>query len=376
MKTINGLATSAIIFHTNTPTHSIDDYAIAQLQNLCDNKAFENCKIRVMPDVHPGKVGTIGFTSTLGKRILPNVIGIDIGCGITLAKINGKIKEFQKLDTVIRENIPSGFKIRKNAHPKALNFDLSALHCHQHIQETKTILSLGTLGGGNHFIEVDQDDEKNSYLVVHSGSRHLGKEVTEYYLKEGQKELKAKGSKIPYELTYLTGDLMQLYLHDLAIVQNFATLNRKIILAEICKEMKWKILDSYSCSHNYVDFDAPVPIIRKGAISAKINEPVIIPINMRDGIILGKGLNNEDWNCSAPHGAGRIMKREDIKANFTVSSFKKEMKGIYSSCINKDTLDEAPFAYRGIEEIKEIVTETITIDKVIVPIYNFKAGSN
>lgn len=373
MKTINGVATSAIIFNTKTTEHSIDDYAVAQLQNLCDNKAFEGCKIRVMPDVHPGKVGTIGFTSTLGNLILPNVIGIDIGCGMTLAKVKGKIKEYQKLDTVIRENIPSGFSIRKNVHHKAIDFDFSVLHCYKHIQENKALLSLGTLGGGNHFIEVDQDDEKNNYLVVHSGSRHLGQEVTEYYLREGHQNLKENGIDIPYELTYLEGEIMQHYLHDLAILQNFATLNREIIITEICNGMKWKIQDTYSCIHNYIDFNAPIPIIRKGAISAKKDEQVIIPINMRDGIILGKGLGNEEWNCSAPHGAGRIMRREDIKANYTLSSFKREMKGIYSSCINKDTLDEAPFAYRGIEEIREVVDETITIDKVIKPIYNFKA---
>ena len=371
MKTIKGVATSAIIFSTNSPEHSIDDYAIAQIQNLCDNKAFENCKIRVMPDVHPGKIGTIGFTSTLGTRVLPNVIGIDIGCGMTLAKIKGKIKEFQKLDTVIRDNVPSGFSIRKEAHYKAMDFDLSTLYCYKHIQEKRSLLSLGTLGGGNHFIEVNQDNEKNYYLVVHSGSRHLGKEVTEHYLNVGQNEIKSKGINIPYELTYLDDTLMQNYLHDLEIVQHFATLNREIIITEICKGMKWKILDSYSCIHNYVDFESPIPIIRKGAISAKRDEPVIIPINMRDGIILGKGIGNNDWNCSAPHGAGRIMKREDIKNKYTVANFKKEMKGIYSSCISKDTLDEAPFAYRGIQEIKEIIGETITIDKIITPIYNF-----
>lgn len=374
MKTINGLCASATIFNTSTSEHSIDDYAIAQLQNLCDNKAFEGCRIRVMPDVHPGKVGTIGFTSTLGPRVIPNVIGIDIGCGMTLAQVKGKVKEFLKLDTVIRENVPSGFDIRKKPHCKALDFDFSALRCYKHINEEKAVLSLGTLGGGNHFIELDQDDEKNTYLIIHSGSRHLGYEVTEYYLREGQKILKAQGIEIPYELTYLDGNLMDDYLHDLAIVQNFAALNREIMVDEITKGMKFKIQDMYYSIHNYVDFDHDTPIIRKGAISAEEGEKVIIPINMRDGVILGTGLGNEDWNYSAPHGAGRIMKREDIKANFTVSGFKSSMKGIYSSCIGKDTLDEAPFAYRDLAAIAEAVTATITIDKVIKPIYNFKAG--
>lgn len=337
MKTLKGKATSAIIFNTNTKEHSIDDYALAQLQNLCDNPAFSGCKIRVMPDVHPGKVGTIGFTSTLGDSILPNVIGIDIGCGITLAKVTGKINNFQKLDTVIRDKVPSGFSLRKNIHHKAETFDLSSLICYKHIRNEHSLLSLGTLGGGNHFIELDRDTEGSYYLAVHSGSRHLGVEVTEHYLREGQQSLKNNGIDISYELTYLTGDLMQQYLHDLSIVQDFATLNREIIIAEICKGMKWKISDSYSCIHNYVDFTGNTPIIRKGAISAKSGEQVVIPINMRDGIILGTGLGNDEWNQSAPHGSGRIMTREGIKSNYTLSSYKKEMKGIYSSCINKKT---------------------------------------
>ena len=169
---------------------------------------------------------------------------------------------------------------------------------------------------------------------------------------------------------------MQQYLHDLSIVQNFATRNREIMISEICKNMKWKVVNSYSCIHNYVDFSMDTPILRKGAISAKKDEPVIIPINMRDGIILGTGLGNDEWNQSAPHGAGRILKREDVKANFTVSAFKKEMKGIYSNCINKDTLDESPFAYRGMDEILEVIGDTVTVDKIIRPVYNFKAGGN
>lgn len=376
MKTVNGLYASAKIFNTNSTEYSIDDYALVQLQALCDNEAFDGCTIRVMPDVHPGKVGTIGFTSTLGKRVLPNVIGIDIGCGMSLAKIKGKTKDFQKLDVVIRDNVPSGFATRKNIHHLADAFDFTKLYCYKHIYEKKALLSLGTLGGGNHFIELDVDDEENAYLVVHSGSRHLGKEVTEYYLAEGQKYLKTNGIDIPYETTYLEGPLMDAYLHDLKIVQEFASLNREIIIAEIVKGMKWKVLESYSCIHNYVDFSTDTPIIRKGAISAKTDEPVIIPINMRDGIILGTGLGNADWNVSAPHGAGRIMKREDIKSRYTVTSFKNKMKGIYSSCISKDTLDEAPFAYRDLSSISEAIKETVRIEKVIKPIYNFKAGGN
>ena len=381
MKTIKGVATSALIFNTNKGEPGIDAYAVAQLQNLCDNPSFEGCRIRVMPDVHPGKVGTIGFTSTIGKTIMPNVIGIDIGCGMTLAQVKGKVKEFQKLDTVIRDNVPSGFSIRKKPSPQAIDFDFSVLRCGRHIQKNKALLSLGTLGGGNHFIELDQDSEKNTYLVVHSGSRHLGQEVTEYYLREGQRLLKEKGINIPYELTYLQGQLMEDYLQDLEIVQAYAALNREIIVREICSGMKWKILDTYSCIHNYVDTSSEAvnkfgsPILRKGAISAKENERVIIPINMRDGILLGLGLGNENWNYSAPHGAGRIMKRQEVKDNYTLSVYKKAMKGIYSTCIGRETLDEAPFAYRDIDEIAEAITETVTIQKIIRPIYNYKAGN-
>lgn len=379
MNIIKGTYSSAKLFTTKNETTAIDNYAVAQLQMLCDNKISEGCIIRIMPDVHPGKVGTIGLTMTIDKKIMPNLIGIDIGCGMTLAQIKGKKTEFQKLDTVIRENIPSGFCIRKIPHYMAISFDLSRLHCYKHIQEEKSLCSLGSLGSGNHFIELDMDDEKNLYIVIHSGSRHLGKEVTEHYLREGQKYLLAKNISIPYELTYLEGQLMEEYIHDLQIVQEFASLNREIILNELVKRMKWKIIEQYASIHNYIDtqedtlatFDAP--ILRKGAISALNGEPVIIPINMRDGIILGTGLGNEDWNCSAPHGAGRIAKREDIRNNYTLSAYKKEMKGIYSSCINKNTLDEAPFAYRTVDEITEVIKDTVTINRIIKPIYNYKA---
>ena len=380
METIKGAYTSAHIYTTNNIETAIDQYAMAQLQMICDHESSKGCCIRVMPDVHPGKVGTIGLTMTIGERIIPNLIGIDIGCGMTLAQIKGKKNEYQKLDTVIRDSVPSGFNNRSKAHRFADEFDFNALRCASHVRTDKAILSLGSLGSGNHFIEVDKDEDGNLYVVIHTGSRHLGKEVTEYYLNEGQKYLKDNGIDVPYEITWLEGKLKEDYLHDLQIVQQFASLNREIILDELVKGMKWKILDSYECIHNYVDASEETlntfgaPMLRKGAISAKKDEQVIIPINMRDGIILGTGLGNTEWNCSAPHGSGRIMKREDVKNNFTVSAFKTEMKGIYSSCIGKDTLDEAPFAYRPIDEIAEVISDTVTINKIIRPVYNFKAG--
>lgn len=379
MKTINGIYTSATIFTTNNLENDIDDYALAQLQMLCDNEAHTGSKIRVMPDVHPGKVGTIGLTMTFTDKVIPNVVGIDLGCGMTLAKIKQKKLEFQKLDKVIRENIPSGFAMRTKLHRFAEEFDFSRLYCYQHINEEKALKSLGTLGGGNHFIEVDQGPDGALYIVIHSGSRHLGKEVTEYYIEQGYRLLKEKGFDIPHPLTWLEGDLMERYLHDIQIVQEYAALNREIMLDELAKGMKLKITDSYSCSHNYVELLENVDgtmtkLLRKGAISAKKGEPVIIPINMRDGVILGTGLGNEDWNCSAPHGAGRIMKREDVKKQFTVSSFKSAMKGIYTTCIGSDTLDEAPFAYRSLADIQEVIQDTVTIDTILKPVYNYKAG--
>ena len=199
MKTIQGIYTSAKIFTTNNCETAIDNYAVSQLQMLCDNETAKDCLIRVMPDVHPGKVGTIGLTMTIRSKLMPNLIGIDIGCGMTLAQIKGKKIEFQKLDTVIREHIPSGFAIRNKIHRFAYDFALEDLHCYAHIRKDKALHSLGTLGGGNHFIEADKDDEGNLYIVIHTGSRHLGKEVTEYYLREGQKRLLANGITIPYD---------------------------------------------------------------------------------------------------------------------------------------------------------------------------------
>lgn len=368
MKTVNGVYTSAKIF-----TDTIEDYASAQIKMLCDNEAFEGCMVRIMPDVHPGKVGTIGFTSTVGKRILPNVVGIDLGCGVTLAKLKQRKTEFQKLDKVIREGIPSGFQLRKKTHRFIQEFDFLQLNCIEHVNLDKAELSLGTLGGGNHFIELDQDGEGNLYAVIHSGSRRLGKEVTEYYLSEGQKELKRQGISIPYELTYLEGALMEAYLHDVQVVQIFAEMNRSAILDELVKGMKWKVQEQISSVHNYIDDSGSEIILRKGAISARKGESVIIPVNMRDGILLGVGKGNPDWNYSAPHGAGRKLKREDVKARFTVSQFKSEMKGIYSSCIGKGTLDEAPFAYRSLSEIESWIGDTVEITNRIKPIYNFKA---
>ncbi len=355
---------------------NVDQYAIAQIKMITDIEAVKGSRIRVMPDVHPGKVGPIGLTMTVTDAVIPALIGIDIGCGMNMVKIGKIRKDFQKLDTVIRDNVPVGFKIRSTAHNVASEFDLGRLTCYKHIRDDKAMLSLGTLGGGNHFIELDKDDDGEGYLIVHSGSRHLGKEVAEYYMDKGHKYLMEYGKEnVPYELTYLTDELLSDYLHDLQIVQEYAELNRRIIIREICKGMKWKVTDEKSCIHNFIDQTDGAAMLRKGAISAKENEEVIIPINMRDGVILGTGKGNADWNCSAPHGAGRISSRETVAASHTVSEFKASMKGIYSSCISKDTLDEAPFAYRNIDYIKNAVAETMDITKILKPVYNYKGGN-
>ena len=366
MEIINGIYASAKIF-----SKTAEEYALAQIQMICNNEVSKGSVIRVMPDVHPGKVGTIGLTMTVGERILPNLVGIDIGCGITLAKLKQKKVEFRKLDTVIRENVPVGGCIRKKIHRYSQEFDFSRLRCFRSINEEKAALSLGTLGSGNHFVELDKDAEDNLYVAIHTGSRHLGKEVTEYYLRCGQTVLKEQGIQVPYELAYLTGQLKEDYLHDMQIVQEYAKLNRTVILEEIARKMKWKVLEDVSICHNYIDESG---ILRKGAISAKMGEQVIIPINMRDGILLGTGKGNPEWNYSAPHGSGRILRRDNVKDSFTVSHFKSEMKGIYCSCIGKGTLDEAPFAYRRLEEIADAIEETVEITGIIKPVYNYKAS--
>ncbi len=353
----------------------IDQYAISQVQMICDNKAAEGANIRVMPDVHPGKVGPIGLTMTITDRILPSLVGIDIGCGMYAVKIGKFRNDYQRLDTVIRDNVPVGFKIRNKVHRDA-EFDLTRLACCKHIRSDKALLSIGTLGGGNHFIELDQDENKDIYMIIHSGSRHLGKEVAEYYMEAGQRELKDKGiTDVPYEMTYLSEKLKEDYLHDLEVVQEYAELNRRVIASEILKGMKWKGKETVSCIHNYVDFSGDVPLLRKGAISAKEGEDVIIPINMKDGVILGKGLGNKEWNESAPHGSGRIASRDNVRHSHTVSEFKSEMKGVYTTCISADTLDEAPFAYRRTDYIREVIKDTVIIDKLLKPLYNYKGGN-
>lgn len=367
MKTVKGIYAEAKIF-----TDDVEDYAQAQVKMICDNEIADGSTICMMPDIHPGKIGPIGLSMTITDKVIPQLLGVDIGCGITCVKLNKNNVEFQKLDRVIRENVPSGFNTRKDPLYMADEFSYERLHCIRHIDRQKAGRSLGTLGGGNHFIELDQSEDGSLYLIVHTGSRHLGEEVAGYYTKIANTCLKEQGKEVPYYMSYLEGENKTAYLEDVQAIQHYAEWNRQAIVREILKGMKWKALEQFSVMHNYVD---DFGILRKGAISARKGEPVVIPANMRDGVILGVGRGNADWNCSAPHGSGRKLKREDVKNQYTVSEFKKEMKGIYSSCVGAGTLDEAPFAYRSITEIAGLVIDTVEITGMMKPVYNFKAGS-
>ena len=367
LKTIKGKYAEARIF-----TDESDEYAEAQVRLICDSIAADGSSVCVMPDLHPGKVGPIGLAMTVTDKIIPQLIGVDIGCGVTCVRLNKSKVEFQKLDRIIRENIPSGFDIRKNAHHRADEFQFEKLYCLKNINRDKAEKSLGTLGGGNHFIEIDRSADGTLYLTVHSGSRHTGEEVAEHYTKRASIELKEAGLDISYYQSWLTGRSAEEYIHDVRIMQKYAELNRDIIISEILKGMKLKAEEKFSVPHNYID-DAGV--LHKGSISAREGEQVIIPVNMRDGVILGMGKGNEEWNCSAPHGSGRIIKRSEVKNTHTVSEFRKAMNGIYSSCLAADTLDEAPFAYRSIDEIAARIHATVEITDILTPVYSYKAGS-
>lgn len=367
MKTVKGIYAEAKIF-----TEDVEPYAEAQVKMICDNEVAQGSRICVMPDIHPGKVGPIGLAMTVTDKVIPQLLGVDIGCGMTCVKLNKCNAEFQKLDRVIRENVPVGFAIRREPHYLAEEFSYEGLRCIRHISRERAQRSLGTLGGGNHFIELDRGKDGSMYLVVHTGSRHLGEEVAEYYTKLAGSRLKQQGKDVPYYMSYLEGEDRENYMEDVQLIQQYAEWNRQIIVREILKGMKWKAVEQFSVEHNYLD---AAGILHKGSISAGRGERVIIPVNMKEGVILGTGKGNQEWNSSAPHGSGRRLKREDVKNQHTVSEFKKEMKGVYSSCVGAETLDEAPFAYRSLAEIAEQIEDTVAISEILKPVYNFKAGS-
>ncbi len=399
MLEIKGKYNTAKIF-----TDIVDQESIAQIMLLCNQEITSGSKIRIMPDIHAGAGCTVGTTMTITDKVIPNLVGVDIGCGMELIKIKEKHIELQKLDKLIYQKIPSGFSIREKAHPFIKQSSLNNLYCYKEINMLRAEKSLGTLGGGNHFIEADKDEEGNIYIVIHSGSRHLGLEVANYYQREGYRQLngsskadidaliqqlKAEGrdkeiqksvaalknvkrTHIPKDMAYVQGDLFDKYIHDMKIIQEFAMLNRKAMMDEIIRGMKLHVVDQFTTIHNYIDIEAM--ILRKGAVSAKKGEQLLIPINMRDGSLICVGKGNDEWNCSAPHGAGRLMSRSKARQSFTVSSFKSEMEGIYTTSVGKQTLDECPMAYKSMDDIVNNIGDTVEIETIIKPIYNFKAG--
>lgn len=398
MMEVAGKYNSAKIF-----TDVVDQAAVSQVIELCNQPFSAGSKIRLMPDIHAGAGCTVGTTMTITDTVVPNLVGVDIGCGMETVRIKEGHIELQKLDRLIRERIPAGFAVREKAHRYAAQVDLQALCCAGHINRLRAEKSIGTLGGGNHFIEVDRDGAGNLYIVVHSGSRHLGLQVATYYQEEGYrrlngtdeaslerfkaenralgpKELKrelkrlrnTKRTGIPKELAYVAGPLFDQYIHDMGIVQQFAQRNRQAMMDEIVNGMKLHVEEQFTTIHNYIDTEAM--ILRKGAVSAAAGQRLLIPINMRDGSLLCVGKGNEDWNCSAPHGAGRLMSRSQAKQSFTVSEFKKQMDGIYTTSVGSATLDECPMAYKDMQDIVENIGPTAEIVEIIRPVYNFKAG--
>lgn len=390
-------------------TENIDDIALEQINELLEQEAFKNSKVRIMPDVHAGKGCVIGFTGDLGDKVIPNIVGVDIGCGLYCANL-GKIDiDYEKLDKFINDNIPSGMNVNDKV---IAEFDIKQLYCYDELKHYSWIeKSVGSLGGGNHFIEIDIDDEGNKYLVIHTGSRNLGSQVAELYqdladkiinhgyidyinkkqeviktykelgkqkeiqstLNELQKEFEKDKNIIPKDLAYLEGEERDKYLHDMKLCQEFAILNRKTIAKTIAEYMEFNIDNSFESVHNYISFEDN--IVRKGAISAKKGEKLIIPINMKDGCILGYGKGNEDWNNSAPHGAGRIMSRKQAKERISMEDYKKSMENIYTTSVNEFTIDEAPFVYKTLDEILNHIGDTVEVERIIKPVYNFKANN-
>ncbi len=396
---ITGKVSTAKVFCSE-----VEESAAQQIRALCDMEYTAGSKIRVMPDVHAGAGCTIGTTMTIRDTIVPNLVGVDIGCGMETVRIKETRMELQKLDRLIHQNIPAGFDIRKEPHRYAQEIDLRQLRCAASVNLERAERSVGTLGGGNHFIEADRAEDGALYLVVHSGSRHLGLEVANFYQKAGYDalnrkdpqaierliaEYKAQGrekeiqkalqelkaqvlTQIPYALAYVSGQLFDDYIHDMKIVQEFARLSRKAMMDEIIRGMKVSVEEEFTTIHNYIDTEAM--ILRKGAVSAQAGEKLLIPINMRDGSLICVGKGNEDWNCSAPHGAGRLMSRQKAKNSFTLPQFRASMEGIYTTSVSRDTIDECPMAYKGMEHILENIGPTAEVTDIIKPIYNFKAG--
>lgn len=398
MKELQGKYGSAKVF-----TDLVEDKAIEQIQTLLDQKFIEDSKIRIMPDVHAGAGCTIGTTMTITDKCCPNLVGVDIGCGLFVTELNDTSIDLEQLDKIIREKIPSGFNIRSDWHGAYNLTGADKLLCKDQVDLERSKYSIGTLGGGNHFIEVDRDDDGRLYLVIHSGSRHLGLEVASHYqslaknqvtheledeinrkiaalksegktnvIADAVAQAKLKSKMIRRDLAYVSGTLFKDYIHDMKIVQKYAHWNRVAIAEVIVTAMHLSQRNAFTTIHNYIDTDDM--ILRKGAVSAKEGERLIIPINMRDGSLICVGKGNPDWNYSAPHGAGRLMSRSEAKKKFKMDEFNESMSGIYTTSVSEDTLDECPMAYKPMENIVANICDTVEIEKIIRPIYNFKAS--
>ncbi len=381
-----------------------EELALKQIHTLLAQPAFSGAKVRIMPDVHAGKGCVIGFTADLGDKVIPNVVGVDIGCGMLTVELGPHKPDFAALDDIMHRNIPSGMHV----HRKAIEpFDeLDGLRCLPQLrQHDRLRASLGSLGGGNHFVEVDVDGSGNYYLILHSGSRNLGTQVCGHYQKEaiatlngGDRnrqrvketidQLKAEGREgeiaarleelkklyphVPDQLCYLTGEARERYLHDMHICQLFATRNREVMAGIILRRLGLEAQGQFHTVHNYIDHGSN--IVRKGAISAAAGERLLIPINMRDGCIYGRGKGNAEWNMSAPHGAGRLMSRTEALKQLSLEDFRTQMEGIYSTSVRAGTLDEAPMAYKGIDAILSHIDPTVDVVDIFKPVYNFKAS--
>lgn len=396
---IKGRAATAIAYAS-----VIEEEAIAQIRRMCDYEIAEGCKIRIMPDVHAGKGCTIGTTMTIRDKVVPNVVGVDIGCGMYTVKLREREIDFERFDEACHA-VPSGVNVWEGRQEP---FDLEALRCFRQLKHTRRLQrSLGTLGGGNHFIEVDCAADGTLYLVIHTGSRNLGKQVAELYqklaveLNQGRDayfkkrdaliaEYKAAGRRkeiqaalkalswadkpltVPEDLCYVYGEYLDDYLHDVEICQQFARRNRELIAEILLKRTRLTAEDAFHTIHNYIDTDEM--ILRKGAIAAHAGEKVLIPINMRDGSVLAIGRGNPEWNFSAPHGAGRLMSRSAARETLSMEDYKEAMAGIYTTSVNPSTLDEAPMAYKSLADIMDIVKDAVDVIDVMKPIYNYKAS--
>lgn len=378
---------------------TIEEGALQQIRELADFEPYRDSKIRIMPDCHAGIGCTIGTTMTIKDKVTPNLVGVDIGCGMLTIKLKEESINFEKFDKMIRRHIPSGKAVHKR--PK-VNFDFSKLRCKGEVDVERALKSIGTLGGGNHFIEIDKNDKNELYLVIHSGSRHIGNETARLYQKRAVETLnkqsknidsiisklkaqnrhseiqkvikKAKAgtvSQLQKNLAYLEGNLFDDYMNDMQIMQHYASVNRRTMADIILENTGLTETESFETIHNYIDFNRM--ILRKGAVSAEKGEKLLIPLNMRDGSLICTGKGDPDWNYSAPHGAGRLMSRTEAKNKLDLSDFQQQMHGIFTTSVSKSTIDEAPGAYKPMEEIIEQIDGTVEIVDIIKPVYNFKA---